>query len=104
MMNPEMNYDMSAGAARLNVPPSISPLLRDVMPREKKKSGVRRLRIARGADLGALRTLLAGMTRVEVVLAGGTRVRVARGVDEAVLQALVRRPDVVRLELVMRSS
>lgn len=97
-----MNPDMSAGAASRNVPLLIQ-LLTDVMPRKKQKSGVQRLRIARGADLGALRTLQ-GIARVEVVLVGGTRMRVAKGVDEAVLEALARRPDVVRLEVVIPSS
>jgi hypothetical protein len=96
-----MNYDASEGIACLTGSQLTSPFLSRVTMPQKRKRGVQRLRIARGADLGVLRKLSAGMGRVEVVLAGGKRIRMARGVEAAVLEALARRVDVVRLELVV---
>ena len=53
-----------------------------------------RLRIARGVDEVALRSVLAAEpagsnARIELVLATGQRVRIARGLDEAALRSLV---------------
>jgi len=97
-----MNHQLTTGVAL--TPSTASLSVSEMIPRKKPTGRIRRLPIARGADLGALRTLLVGNARIEVALAGGKRERLARRVDISVLQVLARRPDVVRLELVIPSS